>query len=55
MEIFTVSLFSCNNHDYCHVDMPEEGKDILKYRHRNKSLKVPFKNYADLECLLKKE
>ena len=21
----------CNNHDYCHIDMLEEGKNILKY------------------------
>ena len=20
----------CNNHDYCHIDMPEEDKNILK-------------------------
>ena len=45
----------CNNHDYCHVDMPEEGKNILKYRHGVKSLKVPVIIYADLECLLKKK
>ena len=44
----------CNNHDYCHVDMPEEGKNILKYSPRDKLLKAPFIIYADLECLLKK-
>ena len=41
-------------HDYCHVDMPEEDKNILKYNHRNKSLKAPFAIYADFECLLKR-
>ena len=45
----------CNNHDYCHIDMPEEGKNILKYTPKEKSLKAPFIIYADLECLLKKE
>ena len=45
----------CNNHDYRHVGMPEEGKNILKYRSGDKSLKAPFIIYADLECLLKKE
>ena len=45
----------CNDHDYCHVDMPKEGKNILKYRSGDKSLKAPFMIYADLECLLKKE
>ena len=45
----------CNNHDYGHVDMLEEAKKILKYRSGEKSLKVLFIIYADLECLLKKE
>ena len=43
----------CNNLDYCHVNMPEESKNILKYSPRDKSLKAPFIIYADLECLLK--
>ena len=43
----------CNNHDYCHIDMPEEhGK--IKYLPGEKSLKAPFIIFADLECLLKK-
>ena len=46
---------ACNNHDYCHADMPEEVKNILKYRSGDKSLNVSFIIYADLECLLKKE
>ena len=45
----------CNNHDYCHADMPEEGKSIIKYGPGDKSLKVPLIIYADLECILKKE
>ena len=45
----------CNNHDYCRVDMPGEGKNILKYSPRDKSLKPLLIIYADLECLLKKE
>ena len=45
----------CNNHDYCDVDMPGEGKNISKYSPGGKSLKVPFIIYADLQCLLKKE
>ena len=45
----------CNNHDYSHPDMPEQGKNILKYRYGDKSLKAPFMIYADLECFLKKE
>ena len=45
----------CNNHDYYHVDMPEQAKNRLKYSPGDKSLKAPFLIYADLECLLKKE
>ena len=45
----------CNNHDLFHTDMPQEGKNILKYSPGDKSLKASFIIYADLECLLKKE
>ena len=45
----------CNNHDYCHVDMPREGKNILKYSPGDKSLKAPFIISEDLDCLLKRE
>ena len=45
----------CSNHDYYHVDMPEKGKNILKYILADNLLKVPFIIYADLECLLKVE
>ena len=34
--------------------MPKEDKKILKCNHGEKSLKVPFVIYADLECLLEK-
>ena len=35
--------------------MPEEGKNISKYRPGDKSLNVSFIIYADIECLLQKE
>ena len=44
----------CEDHDYCYVEMPEEGNKILKYNHEEKSMKVPFFIYADLESLLEK-
>ena len=44
----------CNDHDYCHVEMPNEDNKLLKYNHEEKSMKAPFIIYADLECLLKK-
>ena len=42
------------NHDYCYVEMPEEDNKILKYNQGEKSMKVPFIIYADLESLLEK-
>ena len=45
----------CGNNDYCHVKMPTEDNNTLKYNHGDKSLKVPFKIFADLECLLIKQ
>ena len=34
--------------------MPEQNNKILKYNQGEKSMKVPFIIYADLECLLEK-
>ena len=45
----------CGNNDYCHVKMPTEDNNTLKYNHGEKSLKTPFVIYADLECLLIKK
>ena len=44
----------CENHDYCCVEMPEEDNKILKYNQGEKSMKVPFIIYADLESLIEK-
>ena len=44
----------CENNDFCYLKMPDEGSKILKYISGEKSLRVPFIIYADLECLLKK-
>ena len=44
----------CENHDYSNVEMPEEDNKILKYNQGEKSMKVPFIIYGDLECLLEK-
>ena len=44
----------CENHDYCHVEMPTKNNNIIKYNHGEKSMKLPFIIYADLECLLEK-
>ena len=39
----------CENHDYCHVEMPTKDNNIIKYNHGEKSMKLPFLIYADLE------
>ena len=44
----------CENHDYCHVEMPTKDNNTIKYNQGEKSIKLPFVVYADLECLLKK-
>ena len=44
----------CKNHYYFCVEMPEEDNKILKYNHGEKSMKVPYIIYADLESLLEK-
>ena len=44
----------CENHDYCHVAMPTKDNNIIKYSQGEKSIKLPFVVYADLECLLEK-
>ena len=40
----------CENHDYCHVEMPTKNTNIIKYNHGEKSMKSPFitinKKYA---------
>ena len=34
--------------------MPTKNNNIIKYNHGEKSMKLPFLIYADLECLLEK-
>ena len=44
-----------NNSDYCHIEMSTKDNNKLKYNHGEKSLKVSFTIYADLEFLLIKQ
>ena len=44
----------CENHSYCNVEMPNEDNKIIKYNQGEKSIKLPFTIYTDLECLLEK-
>ena len=44
----------CENHNCCNVEMPTKDNNTIKYNQGEKSIKLPFAVYADLECLLKK-
>ena len=44
----------CENHDYCHVEMPTKDNNTIKYNQGEKSIKLPFVISANLECLLEK-
>ena len=44
----------CENHNYCHVEMLTKGNNTIKFNHGEKSIKMSFTIYADLECLLEK-
>ena len=44
----------CENHNYCHVEMPTKDNNTIKYNQGENSIKLPFVVYADLECLLEK-
>ena len=44
----------CENHNYCNVERPTKNNNIIKYNQGEKSIKLPFVVYADLECLLEK-
>ena len=44
----------CENHEYCHIEMPNKDNNKIKYNQGEKSIELPFIIYADLECLLEK-
>ena len=44
----------CENFDYWYAEIPKEDNKILKYNHREKSMKVPFIIYNDIEPFLEK-
>ena len=44
----------CENKEYCNTEMPSPNNNLIKYNQGEKSLKLPFVIYADLESILKK-
>ena len=44
----------CENRNYCKIEVLSNDNNFIKYNQGEKSLKLPFVIYADLECILKK-
>ena len=44
----------CENNKYCNIEMSTKDNNTIKYNQGEKSIKLPFVIYADLECLLEK-
>ena len=44
----------CKNKDFCNVIIPSENTKILEYNQNQKSHKIPFIIYVDLEGILEK-
>ena len=44
----------CRDYDYCHIQMPNEENNILKYNLGEKSMEIPFIIYGDFESILEK-
>ena len=40
--------------DFCNIAVPSEATKILEFDQNEKSAKIPFFIYADLECLMQK-
>ena len=44
----------CKDHDYCYIEMPDKGNNILKYNPGEKCMKIPFIIYADTDYMPEK-
>jgi hypothetical protein len=44
----------CSQHKSARVEMPKPYNNTIEFKNYNHSLKVPFKVYADFECMLQK-
>ena len=45
---------ACENKDFCNANMPSDNTKILEFSQYQKSDKVPFIIYADLQCIIEK-
>ena len=50
---FEFNKKACENKSFCNVIMPSEHTKILQFNQHQKSDKVPFIIYIDLECITK--
>ena len=44
----------CKDQDHCYIEIPDKDNNILNYNPGEKSKKIPFIIYGDLECLVEK-
>ena len=44
----------CENRDYCRIEIPTKDNNAIRYNQGEKSIKLSFVVYVDLECLLEK-
>ena len=45
---------ACENKDFCNANMPSDSTKITEFSQYQKSDKVPFIIYADLQCIIEK-
>ena len=43
---------ACENKDFCNANLPSDNTKILEFSQYQKSDKVPFIIYADLQCII---
>ena len=42
----------CEYNDFCSLEVPKEGKNVIRYKPGSRSLKINSVIYADFECIL---
>ena len=42
----------CEHNDFCSLEVPKEGKNVIRYKPGSRSLQINNVIYADCECVL---
>ena len=42
----------CEYNDFCSLEVPKEGKNVIRYKPGSRSLKINSVIYADFQCIL---